>query len=93
MAVLIDEQRKRDPGFFPEEPGVVPIAEPDGGDADSAAIQFGLVFAQLRDMLSAEDSAIVPEKSHQRRRFSPDRSKHYLISFTIRQTDARQPCA
>jgi hypothetical protein len=93
LAFLINEQRKRDAGFFPEEPGVVPIAEADGRDADSSAIQLGLVFAQLRDVLSAEDSAIVPEKGHDRRRFSPDRSKHHLISIGIRQTDACQPCA
>ena len=93
LAFLINEQGKRDPGFFPEERGVVPVTEPDGRDADSSAIQFGLVFAQLRDMLSAEDSAIVPEKSHDRRRFSPNRSKHHLIFIGIRQTDACQPCA
>jgi hypothetical protein len=93
FAFLIDKQRKRDAGLFPEELGVVPIAQSNGRDADSSAPEFCLVFAQLRDVLAAEDSAIVPQKSHHCWRLCPDRSKHDLIVIGIWQPDACQPCA
>jgi hypothetical protein len=93
LAFLIDKQRKRDSGLFAEELGVVPIAQSNCRDAGSSAPEFCLVFAQLRDVLAAEDSAIVPQKSHHCWRFCPDRSKRELIAFGIRQADACQPCA
>jgi hypothetical protein len=49
-----------------------------------------LVFAQLRDMLTAEDSAIVPEKNHHRGRFRPQRSKQDLFVIGIGQANASQ---
>ena len=93
MAFLIDKQRKRDSRLFPEELGVVPIPQSNCRDAGPSAPEFCLVFAQLRDVLAAEDSAVVAQKSHYRWRFRPDRSKLDPIVFRIRQADARQPCA
>jgi hypothetical protein len=93
LAFLIDKQRKRDSGLFPEELGVVRIAQSNRRDAGSSVPEFCLVFAQLRDVLTAENSAVVPQKSHHRWRFCPDRSKHDPIAFGIRQADACQPCA
>lgn len=91
--LFIDEQRKRDAGFLPEEAGVVLVPQPDCRNARSFAVEFRLVLAQLRDVLAAEDSAIVPQKDHHRWRFGPDRSQPHLIAFGIRQTDVCQPCA
>jgi len=92
-AFFIDEQRKRDASLLPEEAAVVLVTQPDGGNAGSFMVKFRFVLAQLRDVLAAEDSAIVPQKDHNRRRFGPDRSQPDLITFRIGQTDARQPCA
>jgi hypothetical protein len=62
LALFIHEQRKCDAGFFAEKAGVVAVAEADGGER-SAFVQEGLlVFAQLRDMFAAKDSAIVAKK-------------------------------
>lgn len=91
-AFFIDEQRKRDAGLLPEEVAIVPVTQPDGGNAGSFMVKFRLVLAQLRDVLAAEDSAIVPQKDHNRRHFGPDRSQPDLIAFRIGQTDACQPC-
>jgi len=88
---FIDEQRKRDAGLLPEEVAIVLVTQPDGGNAGSLMVKFRLVLAQLRDMLAAEDSAIVPQKDHDSRPFGPDRSQPDLIAFRIGQTDACQP--
>ena len=58
-AFFIDEQRKRDAGLLPEEVPIVLVTQPDGGQVGSFVAKFRLVFAQLRDVLAAEDSAIV----------------------------------
>jgi len=93
LAFLIDKQWKCDSSLFPEELGVVPVAQSNCRDAGSSAPEFCLVFAQLRDVLAAEDSAIVPQKSHHCWRFCPDRAEHDPLVFGVRQVDACQPCA
>jgi hypothetical protein len=65
---------------------------PNGGNAGPFMVEFRLVLTQLRDVLAAEDAAIVPQKDHHRWRFGPDRPQPDLIAFRIGQTDARQPC-
>jgi hypothetical protein len=90
-AFFINEQRKGDASLLPEESAIVLVTQPDGGDAGSLLTKFRLVLAQLRDMLAAEDSTIVPQKNHNSRRFGPDRSQPDLIALRIGQTDARQP--
>ena len=62
MAFFVDKQRKRDSGLFPEELGVVRIAQSNCRDAGSSVPEFCLVFAQLRDVLAAKDSAIMPKE-------------------------------
>jgi hypothetical protein len=42
------------------------------------------VLAQLRDMLAAENSAVVPQKGHHRWSFRPDGTQGYQIVFGIR---------
>ena len=60
LALFVDQQGKRDSRFFTENARVVAVAKADGGER-RALIQKGLfVFAQLRDVLAAKNSAIVP---------------------------------
>jgi hypothetical protein len=92
-AFFIDKQGKRDPGLFAKEAGVDPVAQADGDDAGSLAAEFGLLLAQLRDVLAAENSSIVPQKGHDRRHFRPDRSQRDWIVVDIGQGDTCQPCA
>jgi hypothetical protein len=93
LALFINKQGKCNAGLLPEEFGVVPVTQADGRDADSSAVEFCLAFTQLRDMFAAEDSSIVPQKSHDCWLFCPDRSEHDLIVVGIGQADACQPCA
>ena len=93
VAFLIDEQRECDSGFFSEEAGIVLVAQSDCGDAGAFTLEISLVLAQLRDVLAAEDSAIVPQKGQHRRGFGPNRSQPDLIPLRIGQTQSRQSCA
>jgi hypothetical protein len=60
LALFVDQQGKRYSRFFAENPCIVSVAKADGGER-RALIQKGLlVFAQLRDVLAAKNSAVVP---------------------------------
>jgi hypothetical protein len=62
LTALVDEKGEIDAGFLLEESGVVGVAEADGGEGGVFGAEGLLVFAQLRDVLAAEDSAVVTEK-------------------------------
>jgi hypothetical protein len=51
-----------------------------------------LVFAQLRDVLTAEDSAIVAKKNHRGRRRFPKRAQADFAAVGIGQNDIRERC-
>ena len=80
MAFLIDKQRKRDSGLFAEELGVVPVAQSNCRDAGSSAPEFCLVFAQLRDVLAAEETGPDTSPSIARNKRSAV-LLHYLVEL------------
>jgi hypothetical protein len=57
----IDQQWKRDTGIITKEAGIMYIAESHRSQRGSGAPEVVLVFAQLRDVLAAKDSAIMPK--------------------------------
>ena len=63
LAVLVDEEGEIDAGFLLEEAGVILIAQAYGGERGVFGKEGLLVFAQLRDVLAAEDSAVVAEEN------------------------------
>jgi hypothetical protein len=62
LPLLVDEEGKIDAGFLLKETCVVGIAEADGCEGGALFTEGLLVFAQLRDVLAAEDSAVVAEE-------------------------------
>jgi len=62
FAIFINQERERDAGVFAEHSGVRAVAEADRGKGCSFLLKFGFVFAQLRGVLAAEDSAIVAKE-------------------------------
>lgn len=71
LALIVDEQREFDSCIVPKQPRIVGVAEPDGDQLRAFLRKFFLMLAQLRDVLSAEDSAVVAEKDDNRRRLRP----------------------
>ena len=59
LALFVDEQREVDAGFLAENAGVVTVAEADRRQGRALITEGSLVFAQLRDVLAAENSPIV----------------------------------
>jgi len=62
LAFAVDEKRKLDAGFLAEELGISSVAQTDDGQMSAFTFELGFEFAQLRDVLSAEDSTVVPEE-------------------------------
>ena len=69
--LFIDQQREFDAGVFAELTGVDGVAEADGNELSAFLGEFLLVLAQLRNMLAAENSAIVAKKDYDGRFSSP----------------------
>jgi hypothetical protein len=64
--LLIDQQREIDSHILAEQARVFAISQPDRGYSGSALFESALMLAQLRDVLAAENSAVVPEKHYYR---------------------------
>jgi hypothetical protein len=88
--LLVDQQGKRDPGFLAEKPRVLAVPQSDGGQCGALFLEGFLVLAQLRDMLTAENSAIVSQKYEHRRTARPQGPENYFPSIAIRKSDLRQ---
>jgi hypothetical protein len=71
FAFVVDQQWELDSGFFTEETGVAGIAQSDSSQAGAFPLEFFFEFAQLRDMLSAEDSTVVAKKDQHGRSALP----------------------
>lgn len=74
-ALFINQQRKPDARLFPENLRVVSVAKPDGGERSSLVQESLFVFAQLRDVLAAKNSPVVPEKNEDGRPVLPQRTQ------------------
>ncbi len=74
-------------GFLAKEPGIREIAQADGCQSGAFFAKLVFVFAQLRDVLSAEDSTIVPQEYHYRRSCTPQRSQLNRALVHVRQGD------
>lgn len=91
--VLINQQWEFDSRFFAELPGVISIAEPDGSETSSFIAKLLLVFAQLRDVLAAKDSAVMTQKDDDGRPISPQAAELNRLAFGIGQRDPGKPAA
>lgn len=93
LAVGVDEEREVDAGFFLKEAGVTGVAETDGGQGGVLFAESLLVFAQLRDVFAAEDSAVVAEKDNDRWIRLPKGAEADGIAEGIREREARKALA
>ena len=71
FAFVIDQQREMDTGFLAEESGIAGIAQSDDSEMSAFFLELGFKFAQLRDVLSAEDSTVVAKEDHHGRSALP----------------------
>ena len=93
LAVGVDEEGEVDAGFFLEETGVASVAEADGGEGAVFGLEGRLVFAQLRDVLAAENSAVVAEENEDDGMRLPERAEANLITEGVGKSDACEALA
>lgn len=72
LALLVDQERERDAGLLDEGTSEYEIAQADGSQIRSALFELRLMGAQLRDVLTAEDSAVVTQEDDHRGPVRPE---------------------
>jgi hypothetical protein len=93
LAVLVDEEREVDAGFLLEEAGVVGIAEADGRQGGVLFAEGLLVLAQLRDVLAAEDSAVMAKEDEDCGIRLPERAEANGVAEGVGKNDFGEPLA
>jgi hypothetical protein len=88
--LLVYEKREGDAGLLAKEPRVSVIAQAHRSQAGSPIFKRLLVFTQLRDMLAAEESAVVPQENEDRRLPLPKRSEADFPAVDVRQGYRRE---
>jgi len=93
FAFVIDEKRELDAGFLAEKFGIAGIAQANHGTVRAFLLELGFKFAQLRDVLSAENSTVMPKKDHHGRSAFPQRSEPRRPAVGVRKRDSGQLAA
>ena len=87
MALLVNQQRELDSGVFAKEPGVLPISQANHRQNCPALFELQLMFAQLRYVLAAEDSSVVPQENQDSRLLRPQRAEPHRPPVAVRQNN------
>ena len=90
LAFVIDEKRELDAGFLAEEPGIAGIAQADDSEMGAFLLKLSFKCAQLRDVLSAEDSTVMTKKDHHGRPTLPQGAEPRRFAVSIRERDSGQ---
>lgn len=69
---FVNQKRKRNSRLLPERLGILRIAQTYRCQRRSLRSKFRFLRAQLRDVLPAENSTVVPQKHHHRRLRRPN---------------------
>ena len=93
FALVIDEKRELDASFLAEELGIAVITQPDDSQMSAFLLEFGFKFAQLRDMLSAEDSTVMTKKDHHGRSTLPQGAEPRRLAIGVRERYSSQLAA
>jgi hypothetical protein len=88
--LLVDQQGKGDPGFLAEKTRVPAVPQSHRGQPGSLFLEGFLVLAQLRDVFTTENSAVVPQENEHRRTARPQGPENDFPSIAIRKSDLGQ---
>jgi hypothetical protein len=93
FAFVIDEKRELDARFLAEELGIAGIAQANDGQMRAFLLELGFKFAQLRDVLSAKNSTVMPKKDHHGWSGFPQGSEPRRLSIGVRKSYSSQLAA
>jgi hypothetical protein len=88
LSVLVNQERKFDPGLFPKKTRVGHTTQPDCRQFGPFVLKSLFVFAQLRDVFTAEDSAVVAKEDKNGRTFGPQRAEPDALTVSIWKSDS-----
>jgi hypothetical protein len=88
----IDEQGRVEAVVLSE--GLGEVHRPVSHHDQLGSVRSNLVhaFAQLRDLLAAEESAEVTDEDENHRSLLPQRPEAHLLAAPVRELDTREPC-
>ena len=86
----IDQQGEGNAGLLAKGARIVHVPETDRCKRGSGLLELLLVLAQLRDMLAAENSTIVPQKNDDGGILFPKRAKANIVAGALRQHNIRE---
>jgi hypothetical protein len=86
-ALFVNQQRKSDARLFPENSCIVPVTKSDGGQRRALSQKGLLVLAQLRDVLTAKNSPVVPEKNEDGWLLFPQRTQADFFAISVGKND------
>ena len=89
-ALFVNQQGKRDAGLLAEHARIMKITQSDGGKRSTFFSKGLLAFAQLRDVLAAKDSSVVPQEHDYGRRGGPQGAESNLPPIGIGEHDICQ---
>ena len=90
FTLVVDQQWKLDTSFLAEESGIAGIAQSNHGKMRALLLEVSFKFAQLRDMLSAENSTVVTKEDHHSRPRLPQGAEPRWLAIGVRKRDSRQ---
>ena len=93
FATLVDQQRKLDSSFFAEGLCILRITQAYCGQVCSLVKKRRLKFAQLRNVLAAEDSTIMTQEDQHHWLLGPQRAESNRMAIAIGQADICQTAA
>src|SRR5206468_3722704 len=90
QALLVHQQREGDPGLLAEGARVGAVPEPHRGEPRPGRAKLVLVRAQLRDVLAAEDSAVVAQEDEHPRPGLPERAEPHRVPVGVGKRRLRE---
>jgi hypothetical protein len=93
LTLFVYEERESNSSFLAKLPGINGITEPDCSQNCSFVTKGLFVFAQLRDVLTAKDSAVVTQENYDSRSFIPQGSEPRFAVVAVRNRDEAEPIA
>ena len=85
LTLFVYEERESNSSFLAKLSGINGITEPDCSQHCSFVTKALFVFAQLRDVLTAKDSAVVTQENYDGRSFIPQGSEPHLTVVAVRK--------
>jgi len=83
----VDQQGECNSGVFTKDTRIFHVTEAYGSDPGAFELKSFFAFAQLRDVLPAEYSAIVPQKGHYARHAGPERAEPHWFPVAVRKLE------